>query len=262
MPPRTARGSRLRAEAPAKTTLRALLAHNAPRLGLTPAAIEEVVRQSQITYWRAGQQLFAQGDAHDLASFLVAGAVRVMCQGHGDVSVAVQLVRPGHFFGLASLFDPPGPRLFGAIAHVDAVVAVLSQDTLLKILATLPPGRALQLMAYSWRVLSRLLYEKCLQLTMPLQERVLHELAALAHDFGAPHPDGVVIDLPLSQADLAEMVVGSRAKVNRCLSALRAAGQVSMAGRRIVCTRRFPVRLDGRMPMRRRPPSPGGAADG
>lgn len=252
MPPRTARGRRPQAEAPAKTTLRALLAQNAPRLGLTPPAIDEIVRQSQITYWRAGQQLFGQGDAHDLASFLVSGAVRVTCQGHGDVPVAVQLVRPGHFFGLASLFDPPGPRLFGALAHVDAVVAVLSQDTLLKIMHTLPAGRALQLMAYSWRVLSRLLYEKCLQLTMPLQERVLHELAALAHDFGTPHPDGVLIDLPLSQADLAEMVVGSRAKVNRCLAALRAAGQVAIVGRRIVCTRRFPVRLDGRVPVRGR----------
>src|SRR5579875_946004 len=69
-----ARVLRRAAEAPSKAALRALLAQEAPRLGLTTAAIEEIVRQSQITYWRAGQQIFSQGESHDLANFLVAGA--------------------------------------------------------------------------------------------------------------------------------------------------------------------------------------------
>jgi CRP-like cAMP-binding protein len=227
-------------EAPSKATLRALLGREGPRLGLTTAAIEEIVRQSQITYWRAGQEIFSQGESHDLVNFLVAGAVRVVAQGHKGVPVVVQIVRPAHFFGLASLFDPPGPRLFGAVAHVDAIVAVMSQDALSGVMAALPPGHALQLMAYSWRVLSRLLYDKCLHLTMPLRDRVLHELGVLARDFGERREGGILIDLPLTQADLAEMVVASRANVSRCLAALRRGRLLEVTGRRMLLTSRFP----------------------
>jgi len=118
-------------------TLRALLTREAPRIGLTAAAIDQIVRQSQITYWRAGQEIFSQGEAHDLVNFLVAGAVRVVCQGFHRAPVVVQIVRPAHFFGLGSLFDSPGPRLFGAIAHVDSVVAVMSQEALNGVMAAM-----------------------------------------------------------------------------------------------------------------------------
>src|SRR5437870_10650754 len=223
----------------AKPTLRALLSQNAARLGLTASAIEAIVGQSQITHWRAGQQIFDAEDSHDLVNFLVAGAVKVRCHGPGNTPVLVQLVRPGQFFGLASLFDQPGPRQFGAVAHTPATVAMLSQEVMTNVVAGLPPGHALQLMAYSWRALSRLLYEKCALLTMPLRDRLLHELEVLAHDFGQPDPEGVLIDLPLTQADLAELVVGSRAKVSRCVADLRRAGKLEVSGRRLILTRRF-----------------------
>jgi len=224
---------------PAKSALRGLLSHNATRLGLTASAIETIVARSQITQWRAGQQIFAADDAHDLVNFLVSGAVKVLCQGRRGVPVTVQVVRPGQFFGLASLFDRPGPREFSAVAHVPAAVAMMSQEVMNGVVAGLPPGRALRLMAYSWRALSRLLYEKCLLLTMPLRDRLVHELEILAHDFGRPEPEGVLIDLPLTQADLAELVVGSRAKVSRCIADLRRAGKLEMNGRRLVLRRRF-----------------------
>lgn len=233
--------ARLPVATPAKASLRALLTENAGRFGLTASAVEAIVRQSQITHWRAGQHIFAPEDSHDLVDFLVAGAVKVTCQGRRGAPVTVQIVRPGQFFGLASLFERPRPRQFGAVAHVPAVVAVMSQAVLNTVVADLPPRRALQLMAYSWRALSRLLYEKCVLLTMPLADRVLHELRVLAHDFGRPHPDGVLIDLPLTHADLADLVVGSRANVSRCLVRLRRTRQLDLIGRRLVLTRRFPA---------------------
>src|SRR2546427_8838739 len=231
------------AASPAKATLRALLSQNGTRLGPTASAIDTIVASTQITHWRAGQQIFAAEDAHDLVNFLVAGAVKVLCQGRRGVPVLVQIVRPGQFFGLASLFDRPGRRQFSAVAHAPAVVGMMSQEVMNGVVAGLPPDRALQLMAYSWRALSRLLYEKCLLLTMPLRDRLVHELEVLGHDFGRPHPAGVLIDLPLTQADLAELVVGSRAKVSRCVADLRPAGELEMNGRPLGLTRRFARQL-------------------
>src|SRR3989442_8452846 len=116
---------------------------------------------------------------------------------------------------------------------------MMSREVMTGVVAALPAGRALQLMAYSWRALSRLLYEKCLLLTMPLRDRLVHELEVLAHDFGQSDPEGLVIDLPLTQADLAELVVGSRAKVSRRVTDLRRAGKLEVSGRRLILTRRF-----------------------
>src|SRR5205823_4818295 len=87
-----------------------------------------------------GAAIAADG-AHDLVNFLVSGAVKVLCQGRRGVPVLVQIVRPGQFFGLASLFDRPGRRQFSAVAHVPAVVAMMSQEVMNGVVAGLPAGR-------------------------------------------------------------------------------------------------------------------------
>jgi CRP-like cAMP-binding protein len=223
--------------AAAKVTFRALLEQSASRIGLTTTAVEAIVARSQITHWRPGQQIFAPEDGHDLVHFLVVGVVKVLCAGRRGVPVLVQMVRPGQFFGLASLFDRPSRRQFSAVAHLPAVVAMMSREVIGGVMADLPPGRTLQTMAYTWTALSRLLYEKCLLLTMPLRDRLLHELEGLAHDFGQPHPDGTRIDLPLTHADLAALVAGSRAKVSRAVTELRRVGKLDVEGRTFIVRR-------------------------
>src|SRR5438046_7197897 len=173
---------------PAKATLRALLGQHATRLGLTASAIDAIVARSQITHWRAGQQIFAADDAHDLVNFLVAGAVKVLCQGRRGVPVLVQIARPGQFFGLASLFDRPGRRQFSAVAHAPAVVAMMSQEVMNGVVAGLPAGRPLQLMAHTWRALSRPPHQECPALTVPLRDRLVPELDVLAPAFGQSRP--------------------------------------------------------------------------
>ena len=217
-----------------KASLRAMLSQNARRFGFTASAIDTLVEQSQITYWRAGQHIFAPDDVQDLSNFLVAGAVKVVCQGQNGKPVVAQLVRPGRFFGAAWFFDRPRRREFGAVAHVDSVVALMSQDVVTAVLGRLTPERALQFMAHTWHILSRLLYEKCLLLTMPLDRRLLQQIAVLARDFGAPHPRGVRIDLDVTHTDLAELIAATRANVSRAMGNLRRAGFVAVDEGRLV----------------------------
>ena len=89
-------------------------------------------------------------------------------------------------------------------------------------------------MAYSWRGLSRQLVDASRLLTMSLRDRVLGQIQTLARDFGRPHPSGIVIDLPLTHADIAALAVGTGANVTRAVVALRAEGRVSMEGGRFV----------------------------
>lgn len=221
----------------AKVTLRALLGANMTRLGLTPAAIETIVGHARISAYRAEQAVFAPADADHLVHFLIRGAVRITCERPGVPPMTVRIVRPGQFFSLASLFDHPEPRKFGAIAHEPALVALVSHEAMRQVLATLPPANALTLVSSSWRVLLRLVFDKCAALMSPLRDRVEGALELLAQDFGTPHPRGTLIDLPLTHHDVAQLAVASRANVSRCLSSMRREGRLDVEGRRFVLVR-------------------------
>jgi CRP-like cAMP-binding protein len=220
----------------ARTSLRATLTRVMPRLGLTTTAVETLAARAEITTWLAGRTICTAGDAADIVGFVVSGAVKVRCRGDRGAHVVVQLVPPGQFFRLASPADTRGARGFEAVAHVPSVVASVSTAVMTDVVGGMPPGSALQMMAYTWRGLSRHLFDACRLLTMSLSDRLQLQLEALARDYGRPHPAGVMIDVPLTHADLAALAVGTRANVTRALALLRKAGRV------VVVDGRFAVR--------------------
>lgn len=218
----------------AKATFRALLLEQADRLGLSVAAVEELVAQAQITQWRRGGEIFAPDDEQELSCFLVSGAVRVMCQGSAGRWVAVQTVAPGRFFGAAWFFDGPARRQFRAVAHTPAVVALFSQQAVRRALGGLAPERRLRLVSHTWRILSRLLVERCRLLTQDVDTRLLGALGTLARDFGHAHPRGTLVGLEVTHRDLAELVAAGPSTVRHSLSRLRRQGRIDRVGRHLI----------------------------
>lgn len=222
-----------------KQQLRSLLGETGPRMGLDAAAVDELVRHAQLGRWRKGQHIFDADDTADLVNFLVSGAVKVTCP-TGEGTVCVQMIRPGQFFGLNWYAEPGRPRVFVAAAFTDSVGAMMTSETMARVIGEARPGAVLQTFSYSWRALSGLLYEKCCLLGLGLKDRLLHELGVLARDFGRSRTDGgIVIDLALTHADLAEFAIASRANVARAMKSLERDGFVDRDGRRIVLTERF-----------------------
>jgi len=221
-----------------KERLRVLLSDVGRRMGLTAAAVDQLVRSAQLARWSKGQRIFSPEDTADFVNFLVAGVVKVSCPS-GAGTVCVQLIRPGQFFGLNWYADKGQPRLFSASAFTDATVAIITNEMMAELVAASPTPGVLQIVSFSWRVLSRLLYEKCSLLGLRLEERLIHELAVLARDFGDDVDAGVRIDLPLTHADLAEFALASRANVARVMKRFERDGLVSKDGRKVVLTARF-----------------------
>lgn len=221
-----------------KEQFRTLLTDIGRRMGLTATGIDQLVRSAQLGRWTKGQNIFSPEDTADFVNFLVSGVVKVSCPS-GAGTVCVQLLRPGQFFGLNWYADKGQPRLFSASAFTDATVAIITTEMMAELIAASPAPGVLQIVSFSWRVLSRLLYEKCSLLGLNLEERLIHELGVLARDFGRDVPTGVLIDLPLTHADLAEFALGSRANVARVMKRFERAGFLGKDGRRIVLTTRF-----------------------
>jgi CRP/FNR family transcriptional regulator len=220
-----------------RSALRAVLGRDAERLGLNATAIDVLVERAQLTHWDAREPIGTSEDAEPLTNFVIAGAVKVVCTGRRGTPIVVQFVRPGQLFGLTLPSDRPPPQQFAAIAHVASTVAMVSGEAMTQALAALPPVKSLRLMGYTWRALSHLLHEKCLMLTMPLRDRLVHALGVLARDFGQPHEEGVMIALPLTHADLAQLIAGTRANVSRAVSELRRAGQLAVVDGQFVLPR-------------------------
>ncbi len=218
-----------------KEQLRILLADVGQRMGLTATAVDQLVRSAQLARWGKGQSIFSPEDTADFVNFLIAGVVKVSCPS-GAGTVCVQLIRPGQFFGLNWYADRRQPQLFSASAFTDATVAIITNEMMAELVEASPPPGVLQIVSFSWRVLSRLLYEKCSLLGLNLEERLIHELAVLGRDFGRDTDRGVVVDLALTHADLAEFALGSRANVARVMKRFERQGLVGKDGRRIVLT--------------------------
>ena len=221
-----------------KEQLRVLLADVGRRMGLTPIAVDQLVRSAQLARWVKGQSIFSPEDTADFVNFLVAGVVKVSCPS-GAGTVCVQLVRPGQFFGLNWYADKGQPRLFSASAFTDATVAIITNEMMADLVQASPPPGVLQIVSFSWRVLSRLLYDKCSLLGLNLEERLIYELAVLAREFGRDSDRRVIIDIPLTHADLAEFALGSRANVARVMKRLERQGLVARDGRKVVLTEGF-----------------------
>lgn len=215
-----------------------LLSDVGRRMGLSSGAIELLTRSAQLSHWRKGQNIFSPEDTADFVNFLVAGAVKVSCPS-GAGTVCVQLIRPGQFFGLNWYADQGQPRLFSASAFTDATVAIITNEMMAELVANSPPPGVLQIVSFSWRVLSRLLYDKCCLLGLRMEERLVHELAVLARDFGREIDGAIVIDLPVTHADLAEFAIASRANVARVMKRFEREELTAKDGRKLILTGRF-----------------------
>jgi CRP-like cAMP-binding protein len=221
-----------------KEQLRILLAETGRRMGLTDLAVTELVKRAQLGRWHKNQDIFTTEDSTDLVNFLVSGAVKVTCPAGPD-TVCVQLVRPGQFFGLNWFAEHGRARLFGATAFMDCTVAMVTSEMMATLIASSPPQSVMRIMTYSWRALSRLLHEKCCLLGLRLEDRLKCELGVLARDFGREQDGGVIIDLPLTHADLGEFAIASRANVARVMKRFERAGLVARVGRKVFLTAAF-----------------------
>jgi CRP-like cAMP-binding protein len=178
-----------------------------------------------------GQALFTEGDLGERVFMIERGWVTLRSSGPDGEEMILALRGPGEVVGEMSAFDG-APRTASAIAvgRVDAIVA---------------PARAVsKLIAEDVavandfaRVLAARLRESDRQrveyTALDTLARVARRLLDLAERFGRPTADGVRVELPLSQQELASWCGASRESTVKALRTLRDIGTIT-TGRRMV----------------------------
>lgn len=182
----------------------------------------------------ADQIIFHLGDPGGLLYIIVEGKVKISHNKPQGQDALLAILGAGDFFGELALLDD-APRSATAEAMEATKTFTLHRDDFINFIDD-NPGFAYHVM----RTLSRRIRHMNKQLSdaffIDLNGRLARTLLNLAEDHGRPNEEGVVIDIALTQTDLAEMTGATRVSVNKALGQFRREDWVRLDGRRMILT--------------------------
>jgi CRP/FNR family transcriptional regulator, cyclic AMP receptor protein len=197
-----------------KRITREVLAGN-PWFRALPAALAEGILAQGLIRRMTDEIIYAAGDPPNGIFALISGEIRVIQTTAEGRSALLMIASPGVWFGEAAM-------IVG-----QAVVLQLSPA----VFRRLTSDNSRHYAAFAGLVCQQ--YRKAMEYivttaNLPLPVRLAQRLVALAQTHGLQDRGAVIIDLHLSQENLAEMVGVSRQSLNRALKALEAKGMVSV----------------------------------
>lgn len=180
----------------------------------------------------SGSPLFFEGDASDEALVVVHGHVKVTGVAEDGREVLLAVRGPGDILGEMSLLDGK-PRSATARAVDDVRAVHLSRTEFEGFLERHPRLAVTLLQTLAGRLrdadVKRLEYAG-----LTTEQRLARRILELADSYGLDTPDGTLIDVPLSQEEIAGWVGATRESVARALRTLRDSGCVLTRRRRLV----------------------------
>ena len=199
---------------------------------LTEDTLAGLARHLRRRAFRKDTIIFHQDQAGDALYVVESGRVRIFRSAESGQEITVDTLGPGDFFGEMSLLDGH-PRSASALAEEDCVTHTLARADFQKQLAESPEMAGALLGSLSARLRRLMHYAETLAF-FDVHARVRHVLLDLAQQYGLAEDGGVVINVEVTQGELATMVGATRERVNRALASLRAQGLIDVRGKRMV----------------------------
>ncbi len=179
--------------------------------------------------------IFDQGDPTRLVYLVKRGKVRIARLTTDGKDVTVAVLGAGDIFGEETLFDK-GPRMTHATCMEETLVCTARADDLFALLSG-DPTLALNVA----KILSDRLVDASATMEdlayAKVTDRLMHLFARLAHEHGVETPNGVLLDVRLTHADIASLVGSTRETVSLEMSNLAKAKRIAYDDRRITIPR-------------------------
>jgi len=179
-----------------------------------------------------GARLFAQGDVDEADVFVVLHGRFTVAREHRDRRAVTAVLGPGDMVGELSVFDP-GPRTSTVTAVTGGRVAVLARGDLLAWGTSRPhvAARLLQVLARRLRRTNSTIVDL---MFVDVAGRMAKALLELAARFGERHGPEVWVPHGLTQAELGQLVGGSRETVNKVLAEFANRGWLRLETRTVI----------------------------
>jgi CRP/FNR family transcriptional regulator, cyclic AMP receptor protein len=178
-----------------------------------------------------GQALFTEGDLADRVFIIEHGWVMISSIAPGGREIVLGIRGPGDVIGDLSVLDG-APRSATAVAVGDVEATVSPGSALTRALTDAATAmELLRILAVRLRDADRKRLEFAALDTLG---RVAWRLQELGERFGEETPEGVEVELPVSQEQLASWCGASREATVKALAALRSLGCIATGRRSVV----------------------------
>ena len=199
--------------------------------GLPPAEVDRISLHFSERGYQPGETVYHAGEPATRLYVVAAGKVKLVRPTPAGQNVLLDILPPGDFFGsLATLGDREYPDT--AEAQTACCLLSVDADQFAEILRAYPAVALATLEIVAERL--RDAHEVIEHLSAhPVEARLAATLLKLAERLGAESKHGVLIQMPLSRQDLAEMTGTTAETASRIMSEFRRAGLIR-SGRRWV----------------------------
>lgn len=209
--------------------------------GLSTEELRTVSGHLHSRAFAAGAHVMTAEQRGEALYIVLSGGVKISIHESDGAEVILALLGPGDSVGEMSLVDDAGHSA-DVTTLEDSVLLWMDRAAFRRCLREVPALATNLLRELSTRLRAANLQVRALA-TLDVAGRVARQLLLFADRYGQPRPDGndgVLIPLPLTQRDIAQLVGATRERVNRALVSLRRRGAISTDGRhRITVHDRF-----------------------
>jgi len=207
----------------------AVLAESSLFSGMARHDLDALAPAATSRTFRKGSYIFREGDVGNALYVIRRGQVKISRMGRGGEEAVYAILVAGDSFGEIALLSGDAARTADAQAMELTECVSLAKDPLLAFLDQYPA-----LSRHLMRALARYVQQLDESLAeiafLDISGRVARKLLDLGRSHGRKTPDGIRIDLRLSQRTLASMVSASRENVNRALQRFVAHGDIKRDG--------------------------------
>jgi CRP-like cAMP-binding protein len=176
---------------------------------------------------------FLQGDPATHAYVLVEGRVKMIQITPNGQQITMRIMTPGQTYGGIALLNPRAG--YPATAQAVENSTALAWDTAhLRELVEKDPAISLNVMSLMHGYISELQERQKALVTDRVEQRIARILLKLANQSGKKIDEGVLIDLPITRQDIAEMSGTTLFTVSRTLNEWERSGLLEIGRERVV----------------------------
>lgn len=192
-----------------------------------PQTLDLFAARGTVRTFRVHGEIFRQGTPVNDLLVVVSGRVEVSTSAPSGKKHILTHLEIGKLLNLIPLLDGE-PGIYDIAAHSAATILFIPGALVLAAIDDEPEFAhdMLELLSFRSRKLAGYVSHEVL---MPLPARCAHLLLTLVEYHGIRKPNGYLIDMKLSQEELAEMLGRSRQSVNREIRELEKAGLIETA---------------------------------
>jgi CRP/FNR family transcriptional regulator, cyclic AMP receptor protein len=197
--------------------------------GMPPQDLEALAPAARSRTFRKGSYVFREGDLGNALYVIQKGQVKISRMGRGGAEAVYAILVPGDSFGEIALLSGDAARTADAQAMELTECVSVPKESLLAFIDEHPmmSRHLMQALAGYVQQVDQSLAEIAF---LDITGRVARKLLDLGQSHGHKTPEGIRIDLRLSQRTLASMVSASRENVNRALHRFTARGDIRQDG--------------------------------